>query len=203
MKTIIHNQGGLQDYYRVWQSMLQFTQTRNNKTLDEIWIVEHPPVYTFGLNVKTEHLRCKTDIPIIKSDRGGQITYHGPGQLVIYTLLDIKRLQLNIRQLVTLLEQAMISALAQYGLKAKADVHAPGVYIGHKKIGAMGLRIKKGCSYHGLSLNNTLDLNPFKQINPCGFENLEVTKLQNYGINIHTYELAIPVVQALLTTITP
>jgi len=200
MPTIVRNQG-LQDYHTVWQSMLQFTHRRERQTTDEIWIVEHPPVYTFGLNAKTEHLLSQTTIPIVKSDRGGQITYHAPGQLIIYTLFDIERLQLNIRQLVTLLEQAMIITLAQYGLIANSKVNAPGVYIDDKKIGSIGLRIKKGCSYHGLSLNNNLDLSPFDQINTCGFKDLEMTKLEDFKINIHTHELVIPVVHALLTAI--
>jgi lipoyl(octanoyl) transferase len=200
MSPIIRNQG-LQDYQSIWQAMLQFTQARTADTRDEIWIVEHPPVYTFGLNVKAEHLLKQTDIPIINSDRGGQITYHAPGQLVIYTLFNIERLQLNVRQLVSLLEQAMISTLAQYGLKAIAKSGAPGVYIDNKKIGSIGLRIKKGCSYHGLSLNNTLDLTPFNYINTCGFKDLEVTKLQNFGVNINNQELAIPILHALFTAI--
>ena len=200
MSPIIRNKG-LQDYQATWQAMLQFTQARTLKTSDEIWIVEHPSVYTFGLNVKTEHLLEQTTIPIVNSDRGGQVTYHGPGQLVFYTLLNIERLGLNVRQLVTLLEQVMISTLAQYGLNAMAKATAPGVYIDNKKIGSIGLRIKKGCSYHGLSLNNTLDLTPFKSINTCGFKDLEVTKLQDFGINISNQELAIPILHALSTAI--
>ncbi len=201
MSAIIRNQG-LQDYHSIWQAMLQFTQERTANTRDEIWVVEHPSVYTFGLNVKAEHLLERVDIPIVNSDRGGQITYHAPGQLIIYTLLNIERLRLNVRQLVTLLEQVMISTLAQYGLKATAKAEAPGVYINNKKIGSIGLRIKKGCSYHGLSLNNTLDLTPFDSINTCGFKDLEVTKLQNFNININNHELAISILHALFTAIT-
>lgn len=200
MQTIIRNQG-LQDYQYTWQNMLHFTQTRTHETPDEIWIVEHPPVYTFGLNGKPEHLLAANNIPVIKSDRGGQITYHAPGQLILYTLLDIKRLRLDIRQLVTLLEQAMISALAQYGINAYAKADAPGVYVDEKKIGSIGLKVKKNGCYHGLSLNNTLDLTPFDNINTCGFKGLEVTRLLDFGININTHELAIPVIHALLTTI--
>ncbi len=200
MQTIIRNQG-LQDYYIMWQSMLQFTQMRECNTADEIWIVEHPSVYTLGLNAKTEHLLSQTTIPVVKSDRGGQITYHAPGQLILYTLFDIERLHINIRQLVTLLEQAMITTLAQYGLMASSKIDAPGVYINNKKIGSIGLRIKKGCSYHGLSLNNSLDLSPFNEINTCGFKGLEVTKLEDFNINIKNNELAIPVIHALLTAI--
>lgn len=200
METIIRNLG-LQDYESVWQQMMQFTQTREKDTKDEIWIVEHPPAYTFGLNGKPEHLLQTTDIPVIKTDRGGQITYHGPGQLVVYTLLDIKRLQFNIREAVTLLEQSMIAALAQYGIRAQARADAPGVYVDEKKIGSIGLKVKQRGCYHGLSLNNTLDLGPFDNINTCGFEGLEVTRLSDFGVNINTHELAIPVIHALLTAI--
>jgi lipoyl(octanoyl) transferase len=199
---IIRNQG-LQAYLPIWEAMQTFTQQREATTPDEIWIVEHPPVYTQGLNGKPEHLLKATDIPLVKSDRGGQITYHAPGQLVIYTLLDLNRSKLNIRQVVTLLENAMISSLAQYGILAIAKPEAPGVYVDGKKIGSVGLRVKKGCCYHGLSLNNNMDLTPFNAINTCGFAGLKVTSLAEQGVTIHTHELAIPVVSALLTALTP
>jgi lipoyl(octanoyl) transferase len=193
---------GLQPYQTTLAQMQEFTQQRDNHTHDEIWIVEHPPVYTFGLAGKPEHLLNPTQIPVIKSDRGGQITYHGNGQLVVYTLLDIQRLKLNIRQLVTLLEQAMITTLAQYGILAMAKPDAPGVYVNGKKIGSIGLRVKKGSCYHGLSLNNDMDLNSFDNINTCGYPDLEVTQLADCGIHISTQELAVPVVSALLNTLT-
>ncbi|MDD5631555.1 MAG: lipoyl(octanoyl) transferase LipB, partial [Methylococcales bacterium] len=145
---------GLQHYESIWHNMQQFTQNRSHETPDEIWSVEHFPVYTLGLNGKREHLLNAGNIPVINSDRGGQVTYHGPGQLVIYTLLDIKRLKINIRELVTLLEFAMITTLAEHGIIAVSRADAPGVYVNDKKIGSIGLRIKKNCSYHGLSLNN-------------------------------------------------
>ena len=201
MPPIIRNQG-LQAYLPVWEAMQTFTQQRDETTPDEIWIVEHPPVYTQGLAGKPEHLLRVTDIPLVKSDRGGQITYHGNGQLVVYTLIDIHRRKLNVRQLVTLLEQAMIVSLAQYGIIAVAKPEAPGVYVDGKKIGSVGLRVKKGCCYHGLSLNNNLDLSPFDAINTCGFAGLKVTSLAEQGVKIHTYELAIPVVSALLSALT-
>ena len=193
---------GLQDYESTWQDMQRFTQNRNAETVDEIWITEHPPVYTLGLNGKREHLLATGDIPVINSDRGGQVTYHGPGQLIIYTLIDIKRLNLGIRPLVTLLEQAMIFALADYGIKAVARADAPGVYVDNKKIGSIGLRIKKNCSYHGLSLNNQMDLAPFDRINTCGYPGLEVTRLADLGVNVSNAELAISVTQALITALT-
>lgn len=193
---------GLQDYKKTWQQMQDFTQSRDKDTADEIWIVEHPAVYTLGLNGKREHLLNIENIPVVETDRGGQVTYHGPGQLVVYPLLDIERLKLGVRQIVTLLEQAMIASLAQYGIRAIAKPEAPGVYVDGKKIGSVGLRVKRGCCYHGLSLNNDLDLSPFNHINPCGYAGLEVTQLADLSVKIKTDELAIPVVHHILQTIT-
>lgn len=189
---------GLQDYQSTWQAMQRFTQNRDAETADEIWITEHAAVYTLGLNGKREHLLNTGDIPVINSDRGGQVTYHGPGQLIIYTLLDIKRLNLGVRQLVTLLEQAVIITLAQYGITAVARPDAPGVYVNDKKIGSIGLRIKKNCSYHGLSLNNCMDLRPFDHINTCGYSGLEVTQLADLGVTVSNADLAISVTQAII-----
>jgi len=191
---------GLQPYETVWLDMQRFTQSRYTETPDEIWIVEHHPVYTLGLNGKREHILTSTDIPVIQSDRGGQVTYHGPGQVVIYTLLDIKRLKINIRQLVTLLEQAMIATLAGYGIGAVARADAPGVYVDGKKIGSIGLRIKNNCSYHGLSLNNAMDLRPFDAINTCGYSGLKVTQLADLGVAVATDELAHSLTYRLTTT---
>mgnify|MGYP001501969138 CR=1 FL=1 len=188
---------GLQPYETIWRAMQQFTQERTEETPDEIWVLEHLPVYTLGLNGKPEHLLNPGLIPIIKSDRGGQVTYHGPGQLVVYTLLDIKRLKLGIRQLVTLLEQSMIAALAQFGLAAVAKPEAPGVYVNNKKIGSIGIRIKNNASYHGISLNNNMDLIPFDHINTCGFRDLQVTQLADFGIDISMAELAKPLIKAI------
>ncbi|MSP27628.1 MAG: lipoyl(octanoyl) transferase LipB [Methylococcales bacterium] len=185
----IHNLG-LQDYQTVWQAMQDFTLQRNADTPDELWLVEHPAVYTLGLSGKREHLLNIGDIPVIHSDRGGQVTYHARGQVIIYTLLDIKRLNINIRQLVSLLEQAMIDTLADYGIVAIAKADAPGVYVQGKKIGSIGIRIKNNCSYHGLSFNNAMDLTPFNFINPCGYKDLKVTQLADLGVTINTTELA-------------
>jgi lipoyl(octanoyl) transferase len=193
---------GRQDYHKTWQAMQAYTQARDSQSPDQLWLVEHPPVFTLGLNGKREHLLNVADIPVVQSDRGGQVTYHGPGQLVIYTLLDIARLHLNARQLVSLLETALLTTLAQYGLQANAKAEAPGVYVGEKKIGSIGLRIKRGCCYHGLSLNNAMDLSPFSRINPCGYSGLEVTQLADLGVHIHTHELAIPVLHAITETLT-
>jgi lipoyl(octanoyl) transferase len=188
---------GLQDYDTTWQAMQRFTQERNTFANDELWIVEHPPVYTLGLNGKREHLLTIGNIPVINSDRGGQVTYHGPGQVIIYVLLDIKRLNLGVRQLVTLLEQAMIGVLFQHDIVAVAKLDAPGVYVKDKKIGSIGLRIKKNCSYHGLSLNNDMDLSPFDDINTCGYSDLKVTQLSDLGVTISTKQLASSVIQAI------
>lgn len=192
---------GLQDYQTVWHSMQQFTAERTAETIDEIWITEHSSVYTLGLNGKHEHVLHAGDIPVLETDRGGQVTYHGPGQLVVYFLVDLRRLAMGPRQAVTLLENAMVNTLSQYGVSAQARADAPGVYVEGKKIGALGLRIKRGCSYHGLSLNNDMDLTPFQHINPCGYAGLQVTQLADFGINIHTHELAVPLVHHLIKAI--
>ena len=200
-KSIHTRQLGLQEYAITWRAMQIFTENRSLETQDEIWIVEHPPVYTLGLNGKREHLLKPGSIPIIQSDRGGQVTFHGPGQLVIYTLLDTKRLKLGVRQLVTLLEQAIIDTLAQYGISSEARPDAPGVYLDKKKIASIGLRIKKGCSFHGLSINNHMDLTPFEHINTCGYRELEVTQLADQGVIIDNLELAVPLLHAINTTL--
>jgi lipoyl(octanoyl) transferase len=192
---------GLQEYQTVWQAMQDFTLQRNSDTPDELWIVEHPAVYTLGLNGKREHLLNTGDIPVIQSDRGGQVTYHAQGQVIIYTLLDIERLNLNIRQLVSLLEQTMIDTLAFYGIVAIAKADAPGVYVQGKKIGSIGIRIKQHCSYHGLSFNNDMDLTPFNFINPCGYKDLKVTQLRDLGVTIHTNALASLMSQAIITAL--
>lgn len=192
---------GLQDYAPVWRQMQEFTQNRNATSADELWVVEHHPVYTLGLNGKPEHLLNIGAIPVVNTDRGGQVTYHAPGQAVVYTLLDIKRLQINIRELVSLLENAMISSLASYGIMAVARADAPGVYVDGQKIGSIGLRIKNNCSYHGLSLNNNMDLSPFSGINPCGYSDLKVTQLSTLGVTISTTQLASSVITAITTAL--
>jgi len=202
MQITIRNLG-VKHYKSTWQNMQRFTRERNTETADELWIVEHFPVYTLGLNGKREHLLNTGNIPVINSDRGGQVTYHGPGQLVIYNLLDIKRLKINIRELVTLLEQAMISALAEYRIIAVSRADAPGVYVNDKKIGSIGLRIKRNCSYHGLSLNNDMDLRPFDHINTCGYSDLKVTQLADLGVTISTHQLANSVIQAITRALQP
>ncbi len=186
---------GLQAYEPVWRGMQRFTLNRDSATADEIWHLEHLPVYTLGLNGKTEHILDAGETPVIHCDRGGQATYHGPGQLVVYVLADLNRLQLGVRPLVTRLEQAMVSVLAQLGITAEAKPEAPGVYVNNEKIGAIGIRIKNNCSFHGISLNNNMDLSPFNRINPCGFKNLKVTQIADFGVNISTAKLAIAVTE--------
>lgn len=189
---------GLRDYVEVWRAMQQFTAERGSNSADQIWIVEHPPVYTLGLNGKREHLLKDSQVPVVESDRGGQVTYHGPGQLVIYLLADLRRLNKGPRQIVTILENTVIETLRQYGIASQAQTKAPGVYVDHRKIASLGLRIKHGCCYHGLSINNDMDLTPFQNINPCGYPGLQVTQLADLGVKITTQELAVPVVHQLL-----
>ena len=174
---------GLVNYEPTWRAMQEFTVRRSASTPDEIWLLQHPPVYTLGIAGRTEHLpRTDNGIPVIRTDRGGQITYHGPGQLVIYLLLDLRRRGLSVQPLVRKIEQAVIDLLADYGIAAHGRPEAPGVYVGSAKIAALGLRIKNGCCYHGLAFNVDMDLSPFYAINPCGYPGLEVTQTRDLGI---------------------
>lgn len=172
---------GQQAYVDVWHAMREFTDQRNADTADEIWLVEHPPVFTQGQAGKPEHILAAGDIPIVQTDRGGQVTYHGPGQLVAYVMLDIRRLGMNVRGLVSALENTIIDYLAHYNITAVARCDAPGVYVNDAKIAALGLRIRRGYSYHGLSFNINMDLQPFSQINPCGYAGLQATQLVDLG----------------------
>lgn len=172
------------DYQPVFEAMQTFTAARDADTPDELWRVEHPPVFTLGLAGKPEHLLAPGDIPVIRADRGGQVTYHGPGQVVVYCLLDVRRLGLTVRTLVTALEEAVIELLADYRIAAHARPAAPGVYVKDAKIAALGLRIRQGRCYHGLSLNVAMDLEPFTRINPCGYPGLRVTQLRDFGLDL-------------------
>ena len=171
---------GLQPYEPVSQAMHDFTDSRDDTTPDEIWLVEHLPVFTQGQAGKAEHLLMTGDIPVIQSDRGGQVTYHGPGQQVMYVMLNLKRRKLGVRELVTLLEQTVVNTLAEYGIDAHPRADAPGVYVGEMKICSLGLRIRKGCSFHGLALNINMDLAPFQRINPCGYAGMEMTQVRHW-----------------------
>ena len=172
---------GKQDYESVWHAMQHYTDTRNRESPDELWIVEHPPVFTQGQAGKSEHILNAGDIPVIQVDRGGQVTYHGPGQLVVYPLIDIKRSKIGVRQLVTHIEQSIINMLAKYDIQAYAKADAPGVYVNERKIASLGLRIRRGCSFHGLALNVDMDLAPFRRINPCGYAGLEMVQSKALG----------------------
>ena len=175
--SLLIRQLGMQAYEKTWQDMQAFTDQRNDESDDELWLLQHPPVYTLGKNGKPEHILDAGDIPIVQSDRGGQVTYHGPGQIVVYALLDLNRLRIGVRELVTRIEDSVINLLDDYGIHAEARRDAPGVYVDGRKIAALGLRVRKGRSFHGLSFNVDMDLEPFLRINPCGYEGLEVTQL--------------------------
>lgn len=173
---------GRQDYEPLWRKMQRFTDERDADTADEIWYTEHPPVFTLGMNASRDHLIAPGDIPVVQVDRGGQVTYHGPGQLMIYPLIDLKRAKLGVRDLVTALEQCVVDFVARFGIAAASRKDAPGVYVDGRKIASVGLRVRRGASYHGMALNIDVDLEPFSRINPCGFSDLEVTNLERLGI---------------------
>ncbi len=168
---------GLQEYTLVWHAMQEFTNERTPETPDELWIVEHPPVFTLGLAGREEHILNPHDIPVIRTDRGGQVTYHGPGQIVIYILLDLRRREGGIRNLVCDIEKAVIQLLAEYHIQGERRPNAPGIYVQEKKIASIGLRVRRGCTYHGVSFNFDMDLTPFSYINPCGYQDLQMTQL--------------------------
>ncbi|MCG6975119.1 MAG: lipoyl(octanoyl) transferase LipB [Acidiferrobacterales bacterium] len=179
---------GRMDYETVWNAMRSFNSTRTPETGDEIWLVEHEPVYTLGLNCKKANIVEPNDIPVVKTDRGGQITYHGPGQVVVYVLLDLKRRGLGVKQLVHAMEQAVIDLLGDYQVEASRRTDAPGVYVEGAKIAALGLRVKQGSSYHGIALNVAMDLSPFSRIDPCGYPGLATTELKDLGISLDVFD---------------
>lgn len=173
---------GLQDYHAVWQAMQDFTARRDNTSIDELWLVEHPPVFTLGRNGKECYLQKTGTIPVVHCDRGGQVTYHGPGQVVVYVLIDLRRRALGVRQLVEALELSVVDLLQSYNIIGERRADAPGVYVQGRKLASLGLRVRGGCSYHGLSLNVAMDLAPFQRIDPCGYPGLEVTDLKGLGV---------------------
>ncbi len=175
---------GLQDYVQTWDAMKSFTQLRDANTEDELWIVEHPSVFTQGISGKAEHLLQTSDIPVVNTDRGGQITYHGPGQLIVYCLIDLKRLGIGVKKLVSLIETSIVDLLKTHGVDSHLKDGAPGVYVDGVKIAALGLKVKNGRTYHGLSLNVDMDLSAFTQINPCGYQGLKVTQLCDLTDNV-------------------
>lgn len=196
MSIVIRQFASIQDYNATFNEMRDFTKARTTDTPDEIWFLEHRPVFSQGLAGKAEHILTPGDIPIVQSDRGGQVTYHGPNQLMIYTLFDLKRLKIGIKAFVSGLEQSIIQLLSGYGIVGHTICGAPGVYVNNAKICSLGLRVTKGCTYHGLCLNVNLDLEPFKRINPCGFKQLKMTRLSDF-----VPQISLPQVMADLTPI--
>ena len=187
MKTVFR---GRQDYVPLWREMQAFTDNRDEATPDEIWFVEHPPVFTMGLNASKEHLLAPGDIPVVQIDRGGQVTFHGPGQLMVYPLIDLRRSNIGVRTLVTALEQSVVDLVAEFNVEAAARADAPGVYVNGEKLASVGLRIRRGASFHGMALNVDIDLEPFSRINPCGYAELQMTDLHRLGINMQLEETA-------------
>jgi len=175
---------GRAEYEPTWRAMQTFTEQRGPETPDEIWFLEHPPVFTLGMNAAREHVLAPGDIPLVQIDRGGQVTYHGPGQLVVYPLLDVRRRGLGVRQLVMALENGISALLAPWNISAVGRRDAPGIYVEGRKLASIGLRIRRGCSYHGLAFNVAMDLEPFRRINPCGYRGLEVTDLRTLGVSL-------------------
>ncbi|MCF6226771.1 MAG: lipoyl(octanoyl) transferase LipB [Xanthomonadales bacterium] len=198
MNTLGVRDLGMRDYQPVWESMQQFTDSRGENSPDELWLLEHQPVFTQGQAGKAEHLLAPGDIPVLQVDRGGQVTYHGPGQLIAYPLLDIRRRKLSIRDMVHAIEQAIINTLADFEIQAERNPGAPGVYVGAAKIAALGLRIRKGCSFHGLSLNIDMNTEPFARINPCGFQGLEITQVIDQVPTQNRAELSLSKVKSVL-----
>ena len=197
MNVRVKNLGRV-DYAPTFQAMQEFTASREAGTPDELWIVEHPPVYTLGQAGKPEHILRDVGIPVVNIDRGGQVTYHGPGQVVIYLLLALPRLKIKVRELVTAIEQAVIDLLADHGVTAERHAGAPGVYVGAAKVAALGLRIRSGCSYHGVSLNVNMDLSPFEAINPCGYPGLKVVQTRDINIPLSVQQAGEQLAQHLL-----
>ena len=189
---------GVKDYQETWKKMKDFTDFRNDSTLDEVWLLQHPPVFTQGLAGKPEHILNPHAIPVIQTDRGGQVTYHGPGQLVVYILLDLKRQQMHARQLVRQLEKSVVDLLATLSIHAQPKCDAPGVYIDDAKICSIGLRVRKNCSYHGMALNVDMDLTPFAYINPCGYSNLKMTQIKSFVTDITFATIQTKMMDALI-----
>ncbi len=197
-RSLVIRQLGMRDYEPIWRAMQAFTAARDEQAADELWVLSHPAVYTQGQAGKAEHLIAPGNIPVIQIDRGGQVTFHGPGQLVIYLLIDVRRAGLGVRDLVSLIERAIIDTLSAVKITAMLKPGAPGVYVGAAKIAALGLRIRRGCSYHGLSLNVAMDLEPFSRINPCGYQGLEVAQVCDYVKSTNPTEMMITMEKLLL-----
>ncbi len=197
MSELVVRNLGLQPYQDVWEAMKAYTADRDGQAADELWCLEHPRVYTQGQAGKAEHILAPGDIPVIQVDRGGQVTYHGPGQLVIYLMLDLGRARLGVRALVDHIEQAIVEVLAGLGIEAAPRADAPGVYVGNAKIASLGLRVRRGCSFHGLSLNVDMDMEPFARINPCGYANMPMCQVVDFVPDAAVNGLAQSLTQAL------
>ena len=197
MHTLIIRDLSHTDYEQTWQDMRDFTDNRDENTMDELWLLEHPPVFTQGLAGKPEHILNPHDIPVVQTDRGGQVTYHGPGQLVAYVLFNLKRNNLFARDLVRKLESSVIDVLKEYGVSAKARCDAPGVYVNDEKICSIGLRVRKNCSYHGIALNVDMDLKPFHYINPCGHQEMKMTQIKSFSPNVSISDVKKRLVSAI------
>lgn len=193
---------GLQDYTQTWNAMKSFTQARDIETEDELWVVEHPSVFTQGISGKDEHVLINSEIPIVRTDRGGQITYHGPGQLIVYCLIDLKRLGIGVKKMVSLIELSIMDLLAKHQIESHIKTGAPGVYVDGAKIAALGLKVKNGRTYHGLSLNVAMELSAFAQINPCGYQGLKVTQMCDLTDNINLESIANELTQILSNHVT-
>ncbi|MBE0484964.1 lipoyl(octanoyl) transferase LipB [Marinobacter sp.] len=199
MTDLIVRSLGQQPYMETWQAMKTFTADRDDATVDELWCLEHPRVFTQGQAGKAEHILLPGDIPVIQVDRGGQVTYHGPGQLVIYLLIDLSRRKLGVRDLVDEIEQAIVRTLAQSDIDAAPRSDAPGVYVNGAKIASLGLRVRRGCSFHGLALNVNMDMEPFSRINPCGYAGMSMCQVSDYVPGISVYDVEDRLVQALIS----
>lgn len=189
---------GLADYVSTWRAMEKFTLERTPETIDQIWFLQHPPVFTLGLAGKLEHVLDPGEIQVVHIDRGGQVTYHGPGQLVVYPLLDLRRLQLGVRALVEALELSVIDTVAAYGIPARGRRDAPGVYVGERKLCSIGIRVRRGCTYHGIAFNVAMDLAPFSRINPCGYAGLEMTQLSSLAAPTNLEQVAADLLPVML-----
>ena len=196
-EVIVRNKGKC-DYEKTYSAMSHFTDCRDSVTTDEIWCLQHPPVYTLGLNGHRKHIITSGNIPVIETDRGGQVTYHGPGQLMVYILMDIKRKSISVKDYVYRLEQSVIDMLEVYDVVGHRRKSAPGVYVENKKISALGIRVRKGCSYHGLSINIDMDLTPYSGIHPCGYSNLEVTQMREVGVDENLLQITNTLIPCLL-----
>lgn len=199
MTDLIVRSLGQQPYMEIWEAMKTFTANRDATTVDELWCLEHPRVFTQGQAGKAEHILLPGDIPVIQVDRGGQVTYHGPGQLVIYLLIDLTRRKLGVRALVDEIEQAIVRTLAESEIDAAPRLDAPGVYVNGAKIASLGLRVRRGCSFHGLALNVNMDMEPFSRINPCGYAGMSMCQVSDYQPGVSVYEVERRLVQALIT----